>query len=86
VLKTDYCPEVYGLKELTILRDTIFEISRINKVEPNFAFRKFYKDTEDQYDAKLDFQKKNEEMKKSLSDTRQDLRSISLVLKTRSLY
>ena len=67
-----------GLKELTILRNTIFEISQINKLEPIFAFKKFCKDTADQYDAKLGFEKKNEEMKKSLSDARQELHSISL--------
>ena len=67
-----------GLKELTILRNTIFEISQINKLKPIFAFKKFCKDTADQYDAKLGFEKKNEEMKKSLSDARQEFHSISL--------
>jgi hypothetical protein len=59
-----------GLKELTILRDTILEISRINGMEPNFAIKKFYKDIEDQYEAKLGFEMKIENMKKSLSDAR----------------
>lgn len=67
-----------GLKELTILRNTIFEISKSNNIHPQLAFKKFCSDIEDQYDAKLGFEKRIEEMNKSLIDAQQEFRSISL--------
>jgi uncharacterized alkaline shock family protein YloU len=67
-----------GLKELTMLRNTILEISKSNNINPLFAFKKFCSDIEDQYDAKLGFEKRIEEMNKSLIDAQQEFRSISL--------
>ena len=67
-----------GLKELTMLRNTILEISKSNNINPLFAFKKFCSDIEDQYDAKLGFEKRIEEMNKSLIDAQQEFQSISL--------
>lgn len=67
-----------GLKELTMLRNTILEISKSNNINPLFAFKKFCSDIEDQYDAKLGFEKRIEEMNKSSIDAQQEFRSISL--------
>lgn len=67
-----------GLKELTMLRNTILEISKSNNINPLFAFKKFCSDIGDQYDAKLGFEKWIEEMNKSLIDAQQEFRSISL--------
>ncbi|MGH9994898.1 MAG: hypothetical protein ACRD4J_06660, partial [Nitrososphaeraceae archaeon] len=67
-----------GLKELTMLRNTIFEISKSNNIHPQLVFKKFCSDIEDQYDAKLGFEKRIEEMNKSLIDAQQEFRSISL--------
>jgi hypothetical protein len=67
-----------GLKELTILRNTILEICTNNNINPHFAFKKFYSDIKDQYDAKLGLEKEIEEMNKSLTDAQQKFRMISL--------
>jgi hypothetical protein len=76
-----------GLKELTILRNTILEISASNNINPHFAFKKFWSDIKDQYDAKLGLEKKVEEMNKSLMDAQQDFRRISLECsKLKDLY
>jgi hypothetical protein len=42
-----------------------------------FAFKKYFKDTENQYDAKLGFKKEIEEMKKLLIGKQQEFHSIS---------
>jgi hypothetical protein len=60
-----------GLKELTVLRNTILEISKNNNINPQFAFKKFYSDIKNQYDDKLGFEKTVEELKKSLIDAQQ---------------
>jgi hypothetical protein len=76
-----------GLKELTMLRNTILEISKSNNINPLFAFKKFCSDIEDQYDAKLGFEKKIEKMNKLLIDAQQEFRSISLECsKLKDLY
>jgi hypothetical protein len=76
-----------GLKELTMLRNIILEISKSNNNNPLFAFKKFCIDIEDQYDAKLGFEKRIEEMNKSLIDAQQESRSISLECsKLKDLY
>jgi hypothetical protein len=67
-----------GLKELTVLRNTILEISKSNNINPQFAFKKFYSDIKNQYDAKLGFEKTVEELKKSLIDAQQEFSSISI--------
>jgi hypothetical protein len=69
-----------GLKELTILRNTILEISKSNNIDPRLAFKKFCSDIKDQYDPKLGLEKKVEEMNKSLMGVRQEFRRISLEL------
>ncbi len=76
-----------GLKELTIFRNTILEISESNNIHPHFAFKKFCSDIKDQYDAKLGLEKKVEEMNKSLLDAQQEFRRISLECsKLKDLY
>jgi hypothetical protein len=76
-----------GLKELTMLRNTILEISKSNNINPLFAFKKFCSDIEVQYDTKLGFEKRIEEMNKSLIDAQQEFRSISLECsKLKDLY
>lgn len=76
-----------GLKELTMLRNTILEISESNNINPQFAFKKFCSDIEDQYDPKLGLEKRIEEMNKSLIDAQQEFRSISLECsKLKDLY
>ncbi len=76
-----------GLKELTMLRNTILEISKSNNINPVFAFKKFCSDIEVQYDTKLGFEKRIEEMNKSLIDAQQEFRSISLECsKLKDLY
>ena len=67
-----------GLKELTILRNTILEIAKSNSINPHFAVKKFCCDIKDQYDAKLGLEKKVEEMNKSSIDAQQEFRRISL--------
>ncbi len=67
-----------GLKELTVLRNTILEISKSNNINPQFAFKKFCSDIKDQYDAKLGFEKIAEELRKSLIAAQQEFGSISL--------
>ena len=67
-----------GLKELTVLRNTILEISKSNNINPQFAFKKFCSDIKDQYDAKLGFEKIAEELNKSLIAAQQEFGSISL--------
>ncbi|MGH9977535.1 MAG: hypothetical protein ACRD8Z_17130 [Nitrososphaeraceae archaeon] len=76
-----------GLKELTILRNTILEISTSNNINPSFAFKKFCSDIKDQYDAKLGLKKKVDEMNESLMDAQQEFRRISLECsKLKDLY
>jgi outer membrane murein-binding lipoprotein Lpp len=67
-----------GLKELTLLRNTIFEISSNNDIQPLSAFKKFLKDIETQYDVKLGFEEHIEETKKSLKSKQEELHSLSL--------
>jgi hypothetical protein len=67
-----------GLKELTLLKNIILEISNNNSINPHFAFKKFCSDLKDQYDAKLGLQKKIDEMNTSLIHARQELHPISL--------
>lgn len=69
-----------GLKELTVLKNTILEISKGNNINPQFAFKKFCSDIKNQYDAKLGFEKTVEELKKSLIDAQQQFSSISIVI------
>lgn len=76
-----------GLKELTILRNTILEIAKSNNINPHFAVKKFYSDIKDQYDAKLGLEKRIEEMNKSLMYAQQEFRKISLKCsKLKDLY
>ena len=76
-----------GLKELSILRNIILEISTSNNINPHFAFKKFCSDIKDQYDPKIGLEKKVEEMNKSLKSAQQDFRRISLgCSKLKDLY
>jgi hypothetical protein len=63
----------FGLKELTLLYHTINEIVDANNIHPDQAQHKFYKDIEDQYDNKLGFEPKVNELRFELSKLGQDI-------------
>jgi hypothetical protein len=63
----------FGLKELRLLYHTINEISDANKIHPDQAQLKFYKAIEEQYDNKLGFEPKVNELRFELSKLRQDI-------------
>ena len=48
----------FGLKELKLLWNTINEIAVANNMPLNEAQQKFFKDIEEQYDKKLGFESK----------------------------
>jgi hypothetical protein len=69
----------YGLKELTLLKNTVVEISAgISKMKPDVALKKFLKDIEEQYDRKLGFEQKIREMDGLLLKSKQEHHRISL--------
>ena len=53
----------FGIKELKQLKDTVSEIAVSNSIEFNEAGKKFLKDVENQYDDKLGFETKINEIK-----------------------
>jgi hypothetical protein len=53
----------FGLKELKILWHTIKEIAAANNISPDESLEKFYKDIEEQYDDKLGFESKVENLR-----------------------
>jgi hypothetical protein len=67
-----------GLNELNLLRNTILEMSVNNNIYHVLAFKKFFKDIEDQYDVKLGFEQKIEEMEKLLIRKKQEFHNVSL--------
>jgi hypothetical protein len=76
----------FGLKELRLLYHTINEISDANNIDPGQAQHKFYKDIEEQYDNKLGFEPKVNELRfevrklaQDISRLRSELFSIPLV-------
>ena len=68
-----------GLKELGLLRNTVYEISAChNNLGPYFAFKKLIRDIEGQYDKKLGFEGRIANMNEQLQKYQQELRHISL--------
>jgi hypothetical protein len=61
-----------------LLRNIVLEICKYNNIQQSLAFKKFFKDVEEQYDVKLGFERKSEEMQNALSKAKQDLHAISL--------
>src|SRR3954466_10991375 len=53
----------FGLEELKLLWNTINEIAVANNIPLNEAQRKFFKDIEEQYDKKLGFESKVQNLK-----------------------
>ncbi len=53
----------FGLEELKLLSNTINEITVANNIPLNEAQRKFFKDIEEQYDKKLGFESKVQNLK-----------------------
>ena len=53
----------FGLEELKLLSNTINEIAVANNIPLNEAQRKFFKDIEEQYDKKLGFESKVQNLK-----------------------
>ena len=68
-----------GLKELGSLRNIVSEISAChNTHRPYFAFNKFCRDIEAQYDKKLGFEGRIASMNEQLQKSQQKLHHISL--------
>jgi hypothetical protein len=61
------CSDLYamgfGLKELKLLRHTVREIAAANNIPQEEAVRRFFKDIEEQYDDKLGFECKLDELR-----------------------
>jgi outer membrane murein-binding lipoprotein Lpp len=68
----------FGLKELRLLKSIVMEISTSNNIKPYLAVKKFIEDIEGQYDNKLGFERKLNEMNRSLLLAQQQLHNISL--------
>jgi hypothetical protein len=67
------------LKELSSLRNLVVEISGCNNnLPPYYAFTKFIKDIESQYDKKLGFERKLTDMDNQLRKSKQELHDLSL--------
>jgi hypothetical protein len=68
-----------GLMELGSLRNIVSEISAChNNLRPYFAFKKFCRDIEGQYDKKLGFEVRITSMNEQLQKSQQNLHHISL--------
>lgn len=59
---SNLCDIGFGLKELKLLWHTIREIADANSIPAKHANKKFFKDTEDDYDDKLGFELKKEKL------------------------
>lgn len=58
----------FGLKELKRLRFTVEEIRKANDIPPSLALTKFFKDIEEQYDNKLGFESKLNELELKIQE------------------
>lgn len=70
----------FGLKELNLLCDTVREISIANNVPENNAVEKFLKDIEDNYDNRLGFEAKVENLRLEITILAQQLTGLRLQL------
>ncbi|HET7284400.1 MAG TPA: hypothetical protein VFI70_06910, partial [Nitrososphaeraceae archaeon] len=62
----------FGLEELKLLWKTITEITVANTMPLNEAQRKFFKDIEEQYDKKLGFESKVQNLKTEVNTLTQE--------------
>jgi cell division protein FtsB len=62
----------FGLEELKLLWNTITEITVANNMPLNEAQRKFFKDIEEQYDNKLGFESKVQNLKTEVNTLTQE--------------
>ena len=62
----------FGLEELKLLSNTINEIAVANNIPLNEAQRKFFKDIEEQYDKKLGFESKVQNLKAEVNTLTQE--------------
>ena len=62
----------FGLEELKLLSNTINEIAVANNMPLNEAQRKFFKDIEEQYDKKLGFESKVQNLKAEVNTLTQE--------------
>jgi hypothetical protein len=62
----------FGLEELKLLWNTINEIAVANNIPLNEAQRKFFKDIEEQYDKKLGFESKVQNLKAKVNTLTQE--------------
>jgi cell division protein FtsB len=62
----------FGLEELKLLWNTISEIGVANNIPLNEAQRKFFKDIEEQYDKKLGFESKVQNLKAEVNTLTQE--------------
>jgi chromosome segregation ATPase len=65
------CDIGFGLKELKLLWHTIREIADANSIPVKDAIKKFFKDTEDDYDDKLGFELKKDKLQQEVNDLNQ---------------
>jgi hypothetical protein len=68
----------FGMKELKLLKNTVMEISTSNNINPYLAVKKFFEDIKGQYDNKLGFERKIEEINNSLLQAQRKHHYISL--------
>ncbi len=64
----------FGLKELTKLASTLKEIMEANGIPPHEAIPKFFNDIEEQYDEKLGFEQKLDNLKSEIQIRREEIR------------
>ena len=62
----------FGLEELKLLWNTITEITVANNMPLNEAQRKFFKDIEEQYDKKIGFESKVQNLKTEVNTLTQE--------------
>ena len=58
----------FGLKDLKQLANTVKEIAEANSMSPYYALQKFFADIESQYDEKLGFELKLENLKSEIQE------------------
>jgi phage shock protein A len=73
--KISLCSELdhmgFGLKELKLLRNGIREIAAANNIPKNDAVKLFFKDVEENYDDKLEFESKKQRLQEEINKLNQ---------------
>jgi hypothetical protein len=73
--KISLCSELdhmgFGLKELKLLRNAILEIAAANNIPENDAVKLFFKDFEENYDDKLEFESKKQRLQEEINKLNQ---------------